>query len=106
MIKHLAVHDALIAKDKNALSRLRSEFTVLLNPDDQDDKQIIACISCPNEGKEMDHIDMFMQRVSFLLKHDWERVKLEAGSATMRVKYARDLLKKITYEPERGRIPS
>ena len=103
----LAVHDALIARDEQALNRLRSEFRALLNPDgDPDDDEIISCIKLPNEGNELEEADEFAERVSLLLKHDWERVKLEAGPWIMRVKCLRDqveklIKKKVIYEPER-----
>ena len=104
--KALAVHDALVARDKPTLDRLRSEFTAILNPEDQDDKDIIDCISLPDEGKELERAEEFAKRISFLMKHDWERVKLEVGPAMMRLRYVRNWLKKHTklfYEPARGK---
>jgi hypothetical protein len=102
--KALMVHDALIARDEQVLNRLRSEFRALLNPRDPDDNEIISCIRPPNEGKEFEHADEFAERVSLLLKHDWERVKLEAGPLIMRVKCVRDQIKKLIYEPEREKF--
>jgi hypothetical protein len=102
--KALMVHDALIARDEQVLNRLRSEFRALLNPRDPDDNEIISCIKPPNEGKEFEHADEFAERVSLLLKHDWERVKLEAGPLIMRVKCVRDQIKKLIYEPEREKF--
>jgi hypothetical protein len=102
--KALAVHDALITKDEQALNRLKCEFRTILNPGDPDDKDIISCISLPDDGKEMDCADEFAQRVSLLLKHDWDRVKLEAGPTIMRMKHLRDILKKLIYEPERKKF--
>jgi hypothetical protein len=102
--KALMVHDALIARDEQVLNRLRFEFRALLNPRDPDDNEIISCIKPPNEGKEFEHADEFAERVSLLLKHDWERVKLEAGPLIMRVKCVRDQIKKLIYEPEREKF--
>jgi hypothetical protein len=102
--KALMVHDALIARDEQVLNRLRSEFRALLNPRDPDDNEIISCIKPPNEKKEFEHADEFAERVSLLLKHDWERVKLEAGPLIMRVKCVRDQIKKLIYEPEREKF--
>jgi hypothetical protein len=102
--KALMVHDALIARDEQVLNRLRSEFRALLNPRDPDDNEIISCIRPLNEGKEFEHADEFAERVSLLLKHDWERVKLEAGPLIMRVKCVRDQIKKLIYEPEREKF--
>lgn len=105
----LVVHDALIGREEQALDRLRSEFRALLNPDDPDDIEIISCIKLPNEGNQLEEADEFAERVSLLLKHDWERVKLEAGPWIMRVKCLRDQVEKLTkkkviYEPERRKF--
>jgi hypothetical protein len=46
-----------------------------LNPHDQSDQQILALISLDNAGR----VEELTQRVSLLLKHDWERAKYEAS---------------------------
>ncbi len=100
----LLVHDALIARNEQVLNKLRCEFRALLNPGDEDDKEIISCIKQPDEGKEVEHADEFAERVSLLLKHDWERVKLEAGPMILRVKRVRKWKKTLIYVPERKKF--
>ncbi|WP_065339958.1 hypothetical protein [Azoarcus olearius] len=101
--KSLTVHDAIISRDKESLDKLRVEFMAILNPEDKDDGAIISCISLPEEGKELERAEEFAERIALLLKHDWERVKLEAGPLVMRVKVVRDWVGKISYKPARVR---
>ena len=76
-VQALKVHDAILYEDEAAVGRLRSEFIALLNPFDCDDQAILDCITVdePRQGRA----DEFASRISLLLKHDWERAKLEAG---------------------------
>lgn len=97
----LSVHNALISQDEISLNKHRAEFAALLNPSDKDDKDIIDCIKLPVEGKENESADEFSERIALLLKHDWERVKLEAGPFFMRIKGIRRILSKIIYQPDR-----
>ena len=64
----------------------------------------IAC-SSPSNGNPFSvstsEATVFSQRISLLLKHDWERVKLEAGSAIMRVKVVREWVNRCLYQPKR-----
>lgn len=99
--KALSVHDSLVSRDQKSLDKLRAEFRAILNPMDGDDKAIISCISLPEEGKELERAEEFAERVALLLKHDWERVKLEAGPFVMRVKCVRELIGAILYKPSR-----
>lgn len=101
--KSLAVHDAIMSRDKKLLDKLRVEFRGILNPEDEDDVAIISCISLPEEGKELERAEECAERIALLLKHDWERVKLEAGPLVMRVKVVRDWIGKITYKPARAK---
>ena len=76
----LKVHDAILCGDTQALRRLKSQFSILLSPFDRCDKGILDCIKvvdgrCDRERKATE----FDRRISLLLKHDWERAKLEAG---------------------------
>lgn len=102
-VKSLTVHDAIISRDKESLDKLRVEFRAILNPEDEDDGAIIRCISLPDEGKELERAEEFAERIALLLKHDWERVKLEAGPLVMRVKVVRDSIVRISYEPARAK---
>jgi len=92
--KSLEVHNALICRNDEALNRLKVEFTLILNPDSSDenkDNKIIELIKCPEEGGEINSSYGFSKQVSYLLKHDWERSKLEAGSLLCRLKYIHKL---------------
>ncbi|MBV5329070.1 MAG: hypothetical protein JZU65_15825 [Chlorobium sp.] len=97
----LLVHDALIKREEVELNKLRTTFRLNLNPKDDKDNEIIDCISLPEEGKELDRAEEFAQRVALMLKHDWERAKLEAGSFIMRVKQVRKWPKIIIYNKKR-----
>lgn len=99
--KSLIVHDAIISRNKESLDKLRVEFRAILNPSDEDDVAIISCISLPEEGNELECAEEFAERIALLLKHDWDRVKLEAGPLVMRVKVVRDWIGKIVYKPPR-----
>lgn len=99
--KALSVHDALISRNQESLNRLRIEFRTILNPIDDDDNEIVKCIALPEEGKELERAEEFAKRIALLLKHDWERVKLEAGPFIMKVKYVRDCIDTKLYKPDR-----
>lgn len=89
-VKTLEVHNALVGRNDDELKRLKVEFTLILNPtvsSDNDDLSIIKCIKLPKEGNEINCSDEFSKKVSYLLKHDWERSKLEAGSFFCRLKH-------------------
>lgn len=102
-VKSLTVHDVIMSRDKESLDKLRVEFRAILNPEDEDDGVIISCISLPEDGKELERAEEFAERIALLLKHDWERVKLEAGPLVMRVKVVRDWIGKITHKPARAK---
>lgn len=99
--KALSVHESMVSRNQESLDRLRAEFRAILNPTDDGDKAIIGCISLPDEGKELERAEEFAERIALLLKHDWERVKLEAGPFFMRVKRVREWTGRILYEPNR-----
>jgi len=99
--KALAVHDSLVTRNQKSLDRHRAEFRANLNPMDDEDKAIISCISLPEQGKELEHAEEFAKRIALLLKHDWERAKLEAGPFFKRVKGIRKLFDWFFYEPNR-----
>ena len=76
----LLVHNAILDDDAIALSRLKNEFRALLNPFDPADRKILDSIevSKPRNLGEME-AEEFARQISLLLKHDWDRAKLEAG---------------------------
>jgi len=99
----LLVHDALVSRDREKLDRLRTEFWTILNPKDEDDIAIISCVTLPDEGKELERAEEFAERIALLLKHDWERVKLEVGPLVMRLKRVREWIGKLIYKPDRAK---
>ena len=76
----LKVHDAILCGDADKLRRLQSEFRALLNPFDCQDQAILDCMTVDESSKKRpERAEKFARRISLLLKHDWERAKLEAG---------------------------
>jgi hypothetical protein len=59
----------------DTLDDLRAEFSLLVNPHEIMDQQILALIAQNGVGGA----EEFVQRVTLLLKHDWERAKREAS---------------------------
>ena len=98
--KSLEVHIAIINKEKVALEKLHAEFSLIVNP--KKDIDILNCIKLPEKGKEIDLSNEFISRVSLLLKHDWERVKKEAGPLFCRIVCIGKLCDWLTFEPKIG----
>ena len=74
------VHDAIISGNADDALRLRNEFQALLNPFDLDDREILCRIDAEGCDDCRKHRALeFGRSISLLLKHDWERAKLEAG---------------------------
>ncbi len=69
-----AVRDGNIGK----LTRVRHEFAIRLNPGFLEDKKILCCLSTLQDNPSRQEKEI-TGRISFLLKHDWERVKLESN---------------------------
>ena len=76
----LWVQDAILQHDEASLLRLRAEFAALLNPADRSDWEILERIraSATDQGAKRT-ASGFTRRISLLLKHDWDRAKLEAA---------------------------
>ena len=80
----LAVVESAQAQDFQKLNLLRHDLEIRLNPGDPKDIAILKCAilqsgddnNCETSKKARDE---FVSRVSILLKHDWERVKLETS---------------------------
>lgn len=75
----LLVHDAILRGDATALSRLRSEFRALLSPFDPEDMKILDTMKVVDPKVREKRAQRFARQISLLLKHDWDRAKLEAG---------------------------
>lgn len=90
----LQVHQAAVAGDLLKVAELHLTFELILNPNDGEDNQLLGCIKKLEGGDApQSHLPEFSKRVALLLKHDWDRAKLEAkpwpfGKA-VRVKYTR-----------------
>ncbi|MBA1149496.1 hypothetical protein H0Z60_20830 [Ectothiorhodospiraceae bacterium WFHF3C12] len=90
--KAVETHDAIIRADEEALSRVRAQFRLLLNPFHDEDRAIVVAASVSEVERET-QAEEFSLRVALLLKHDWERAKREArpflfrGCSPRRVPY-------------------
>jgi hypothetical protein len=93
--KTLDVHNAIIGENDEKLQRLKVEFSIILNPSDPEDNAILQSIKVANSGEELKQSDEFSKRIALLLKHDWERAKLEAGSIFDHIKKLLFICKKL-----------
>lgn len=76
----LEVHNAIMCGNTEKLGRLQNEFRVLLDPFDCHDQAILdSMVMDESRQEQQERTDEFAGRISLLLKHDWERAKLEAG---------------------------
>ena len=79
------VHDAIVSGNTDDASKLQNEFRALLNPFDQYDQEILRRIDAKGcDDSRKDRARDFGRSISLLLKHDWERAKLEAGFSPAR----------------------
>tara|TARA_R110000823_G_scaffold47903_16_gene121950 strand:+ start:42438 stop:43061 length:624 start_codon:yes stop_codon:yes gene_type:complete len=67
-------------RDSGGLASIEAQLVVLLNPYDSEDLAIIHALNRIPEKWEKAHLEEFVDRVAYLLKHDWERVKQESGT--------------------------
>ena len=78
--KALEAHNAILEGNEAKIRRLKHEFRVRLNPKDCCDNRILDCmkVKCTLKCRKK-KAEEFSKQVSLLLKHDWERAKLEVG---------------------------
>ncbi|MBM4869253.1 hypothetical protein [Vibrio parahaemolyticus] len=78
-VKAKDVTDAFENKSISKLSILCTEFSHLLNPLNDEDREILKILWDFKAGNfsEQKHVE-FIERISLLLKHDWQRAKHEA----------------------------
>ncbi|MEA2119949.1 hypothetical protein [Halovibrio sp. HP20-50] len=69
---------AFEARNSNSVASIEAQLVVLLNPYDKDDLDIIRALKQIPGSWEQASFQEFMDRVAYLLKHDWERVKQES----------------------------
>lgn len=60
-------------------SVLEAELRVRLNPSDDDDNAIVKCLEDIIESKSTKRLAEFNKRTAIMLKHDWDRAKIEVG---------------------------
>jgi len=80
-VREKALETSKAHKDNDAskLKELYVEFQLILNPEDSNDKSIIDTLwEMQKKDEKGDLIIEFTEKLSLLLKHDWERAKLEA----------------------------
>ena len=95
-IRELAqrIKDSYQKKDKDDLLSQYVELQLLLNPDDKNDKSILDTVwEMLKEEKNELHIEL-AEKLALLLKHDWERAKLEAKPLWYKLKS----VKRVSYE--------
>ena len=71
--------DAVDKKDRAVARKIEAELIVRLNPEDPDDLKILELFPQIYESWSEDTLIELSDRVSYLLKHDWERVKGEVN---------------------------
>lgn len=71
--------DAVDKKDRAVARKIEAELIVRLNPEDPDDLKILELFPQIYESWSDDTLRELSDRVSYLLKHDWERVKGEVN---------------------------
>ena len=69
---------AIRANDKAKQHEMRSKFAILLNPHDSEDAGILGTFDAAQPDPQAQTLE-FTDRVSLLLKHDWERAKRETS---------------------------
>ena len=79
----LQIKDASESSDFDKLEKLYVELKLLLNPTDKNDQDILRTLwsLLPNTKSNLDKKEVyftFIDQMSLLLKHDWERAKNEA----------------------------
>jgi hypothetical protein len=87
----LAVYQAATQKNGALLKEQRLSLSLNLNPIDEEDTAILNAIDKMSQSEQLDEkvLHEFSDRVALLLKHDWERAKVEAKQA--------DFASRITY---------
>ena len=74
-------YDAMLSGDVMKVARLRAEFSARLNPTDENDIYLLECLEVPKSSacRKAQAIKL-SEVITLLMKHDWERAKLEAST--------------------------
>ncbi|HIF9116007.1 TPA: hypothetical protein ACX6O9_000584 [Photobacterium damselae] len=76
----LEVNEYCNNNDFKKINSIQAQFQVLINPYDNNDKKIIELLGELQKGDNTREVlPIFNDSISKLLKHDWDRVKKEAG---------------------------
>lgn len=67
-------------RDVLPLKKVEAELIVRLNPEDIKDLEILDCFKKLYTNWNDDDLEQFNDRIAYLLKHDWERVKQECSA--------------------------
>jgi hypothetical protein len=102
--KALEVHKAAVSQNKTRLHELYLEFSLLLNPRDREDRAISNLIHKLAEKEEPaeSYLRELVERISLLLKHDWQRAKREAKSLS----WLRWPARRMKYEKFKRKFPA
>lgn len=77
----LAVHQSVATGNNARLGELVLEFSLVLNPLDEEDNAIPDLIyKLTNTSEKSELLLEFRERIALLLKHDWQRAKHESYS--------------------------
>ena len=83
--KAIEVVQAFDKKETVKLRELYVGFQVILNPEDPNDNDILDSLWAMLSENASNHLVIeFSEKLSLLLKHDWERAKREAKPAIFR----------------------
>lgn len=69
-------------QDSKGIASVEARLVVLLNPVDKSDLEIIEALEKIPEAWKKECLWEFVDRISYLLKHDWERAKQETTTRT------------------------
>ncbi|WP_105055939.1 hypothetical protein [Aliivibrio sifiae] len=87
-IRKLALNicSAYSSNETHKVKNYYVELQLLLNPDDNNDIEILDTVWKMHKGSEDHHLDIELsEKLALLLKHDWERAKSEAQLSIFRI---------------------
>ena len=78
--KALQADRAILKGESTNIAQIRIEIGALLNPFDPHDQELLDCmVARSTQEARKTTADDFAERIRLLLKHDWDRAKLEAS---------------------------
>jgi hypothetical protein len=91
------VYKAFLANgpDQDTFRKLRAELALRLNPHEAEDQKILELVESGNAA----HAEEFNQRISLLLKRDWERAKRDASLWRLTCEKEPDRVRFEAYRP-------